>query len=75
MTAFFLEDITANLKAIMVADEQFHHYKNVSRGRVGEKVIVLNGNGLALFAEVEKIGKKSYLRLNVMNIILFVGEH
>ena len=52
------EELFENQKALIV-DEDFHHLVNVMRARTGDKVCLLNGNGIFYFGEITQINKKN----------------
>ncbi len=56
---FFVNEDLLEPDTIEVVDDQVHHFKNVSRGKVGDKVKVLNGRGVILVGVVKELKKKS----------------
>jgi 16S rRNA U1498 N3-methylase RsmE len=58
MNFFTDEDLALNSNW-KVQDEQFHHFKNVYRGKEQSKVKVFNGKGIIYYGTVSNIEKKS----------------
>ena len=58
---FFLDEITPSTKTLKIEGEAFHHFKNVSRGKVDSVVKVFNGKGLILDGTVIEMTKKSLM--------------
>lgn len=51
---------------ILLEGEEFHHLSNVMRARVGDKLILFNGDGYFYHAEIEEIAKK-YAKIRIIN--------
>jgi 16S rRNA (uracil1498-N3)-methyltransferase len=58
MKNIFWKDLITEDKVLKIENEQFHHFKNVIRGKSGEQVKIFNGNGLVAIGLVSDLGKK-----------------
>ncbi len=58
---FYFKELDLQLLEVKIEDDQVHHFKNVSRGKVGDVAKVFNGNGLVALAVVDDVTKKSLL--------------
>jgi len=59
MMNFFTDENLALNSIWKVQDEQFHHFKNVYRGKEQSKVKIFNGKGVIYYGTVSNIEKKS----------------
>lgn len=55
---FFFEDGLEGQKEFLIEDDQVHHFKNVGRGKAGDKVKIFNGKGEVVEATVLELSKK-----------------
>jgi len=55
---FFNRDINADTKELDIEGDQFHHFKNVGRGRIGDSGKIFNGDGLIAKFEVSALEKR-----------------
>ena len=58
MRAVYLKEISKSDEEIRIKDSPFHHLKNVCRVKLGDDVLLINGNGLRAFSEVLEINKR-----------------
>lgn len=58
MRAVYLKEIPKNDEAITIKDSPFHHLKNVCRVKLGDDVLLINGNGLRVLSKVLEINKR-----------------
>ncbi len=60
MRAIYLKDLKngSDGNLITITGEKAHHLQKVARVKVGEKVLLLDGNGLTIITSVESLGKK-----------------
>jgi 16S rRNA (uracil1498-N3)-methyltransferase len=63
---FYLLSEEIHSDSIEISDDQVHHFKNVSRGKVGDSVKVFNGKGVILNGIVTELKKKN-LTIEVTN--------
>jgi 16S rRNA (uracil1498-N3)-methyltransferase len=62
MRAILIEKIVPQIgESISLTGDAFHHLKNVARIKLGEKLLVLNGNGLKIECTVEAVEKRSII--------------
>lgn len=57
-----------NLKKILLSPKDYQHLIKVSRSKVGEKVLLLNGIGGSIETMIQNIGKNEF-ELKVLNIV------
>ena len=62
---YFNGDLTINSE-IIYEGEEFHHLSNVMRARVGDKLILFNGDGVFYHAEISELAKK-YAKIKVLS--------
>ena len=58
MRAVYLKEIPKNDEVITIEDSPFHHLKNVCRVKLGDDVLLINGDGLRVFSNIAEINKK-----------------
>ncbi|MBC77337.1 MAG: hypothetical protein CME64_15135 [Halobacteriovoraceae bacterium] len=67
MRAIFLKGETFQLGAKQLTGEKTHHLLNVVRIKVGQHILLLNGNGTRALSSVESISKKA-VGLNITSV-------
>lgn len=55
MEAFYSPNLTESSKQIILQSEEAHHLSRVLRIRIGEKVLINNGEGLLATCEIQNI--------------------
>ena len=60
MRALYLKELKDNRASntITISGDQAHHLNKVVRVKVGEKVLLLDGEGLVVEADIESLDKK-----------------
>lgn len=70
MEAFYSPNLTEASKQVILQSEEAHHLSRVLRIRVGEKVLINNGEGLLAKCEIQNI-KRDVVICNVIQIKKF----
>lgn len=65
MKVLFAPELATVENSLELEGDQVHHFSRVLRGRVSDRVLVRDGVGVSLVAEVASIGKKK-IQLNIL---------
>ena len=67
MPIFYIPDLTATTKEITISDTEFKHIKNTLRKRVGDTLLITNGNGLLAKCNIKALSPQE-MTLRIENI-------